>query len=181
MGAMPPQNSQSPVPLGIEKRHMKSGPLARLRPLGMLVFLGLPLAAALSGLLGGGKESLSVARSPAANVTVETPGILRSGNWFETRILVEPHEDIADLTISIDQPLWRSMSIDTLVPDAEKAKSGDGRFAYSFGSVRSGERFLLKVDGQIQPRGLRRLRGSVALSDGERQLAAVPVSILVLP
>jgi hypothetical protein len=67
------------------------------------------------------------------------------------------------------------------VPDAEKAESLDGTFAYSFGPVRKGERFLLKFDGQIQPHWYRRLSGRIGIKDGEQPLADLPISITVLP
>jgi hypothetical protein len=111
----------------------------------------------------------------------DRPRILRSGNWFETRLTVQPSRDIADLVVEIDEPLWRAMSIDTLVPDADKVESLDGTFAYSFGPVRKGERFLLKFDGQIQPHWLRRISGHIAIRDGETELAGTPLSIMVLP
>ena len=170
-----------PPPYGIGDRELRSGFLARWRPWLAIVLLGAPLLAALSGFLGGGPERMFRAASPQAVMTIATPGVLRSGNWFETRIVVEPRADIADLTVAIDDPLWRGMSIDTLVPDAEKAESKDDSFAYGFGPVKAGERFVLKIDGQIQPRGLRRLRGDVTLRDGDRPLASAPVSIQVLP
>lgn len=168
-------------PLGIGERHLRSRFLSRWRPWLAAVLFGVPLLAALLGFLGGGRDATFRAASPQAAMTITTPGVLRSGNWFETRVLVEPRADIADLTVAIDDPLWRGMSIDTLVPDAEKAESKDGSFAYGFGRVKAGERFVLKIDGQIQPRGLRRLRGDVTLRDGDRPLAVAPVSIQVLP
>lgn len=176
-----PQTADPPTPFGIADRHLRSGRLARWRPWLILVFLGVPLLAALLGFLGGGGEATVRATSPQADMDVVTPRTLRSGNWFETRVVVTPRADIADLTIAIDQPLWRGMSIDTLVPDADKVEATGGSFAYSFGAVKAGERFVMKVDGQIQPRGLRELKGVVTLRDGDRPLATAPLSIWVLP
>lgn len=177
----PAATASLPPPYGIGERHLHSRFLSRWRPWLAVVLLGAPLLAALLGFLGGGREATFHAASPQAAMTITTPGVLRSGNWFETRIVVEPRADIADLTVAIDDSLWRGMSIDTLVPDAEKAESKDGSFTYGFGPMKAGERFVLKIDGQIQPRGLRRLRGDVTLRDGDLALIAAPVSIQVLP
>jgi hypothetical protein len=182
---MPPERTASPPeappPFGIAPRHLQPHGPRRLRSLLVLLFIGLPLAAALLGLLGGGRERTASAASPAARLTVETPAILRSGNWFEMQVVAEPRADVADLTIAIDEPLWRHLSIDTMVPDAETSQAVGGRFAYAFGPVRKGERFVLKLDGQIQPRWFRRQAGRIALRDGERMLAEVPLVITVLP
>lgn len=168
-------------PYGIETRHIDERLAGWGRRLLQLLIIGIPLLAAILGFLGGGAPRITRAAAPSAQLTVETPRVLRSGNWFETWVIVESAADIADLTIAIDQSLWRRMSIDTLVPDAEKAESGGGRFTYSFGPLSRNERFVLKLDGQIQPYGLRRLGGRIALRDGESPLVSVPVSLLVLP
>lgn len=168
-------------PYGIDAAHLAPASTGRPRTLLTLLLIGGPLLAALLGWLGGGRETTFAARTAQAALTVETPGILRSGNWFETRIVVEPAVDVADLTIAIDQPLWRGMSIDTAVPDAEKVETLDDRFTYSFGALDRGKRFVFKLDGQIQPRGFRQLSGQVTARDGDRVLAQVPVAITVLP
>jgi hypothetical protein len=172
--------SSSP-PYGIAPRHIEERSRGWGLSLIKLAVVGVPLAAALLGWLGGTAPTITRAASPSARLAVEAPAILRSGNWFEARVVVEPRVDIADLTIAIDQPLWRRMSIDTFAPDAEKAESKSGRFSYRFGPLPRGERFVLKLDGQIQPYGLRRLQGRVTVRDGERPLVSVPVSLVVLP
>lgn len=167
-------------PFGIDRRHFEPRSPGWLRTLLIALLIGLPLLAALLGFLGG-RETVRSVRGAEAVLTVATPHILRSGNWFETQIIVEAATDIEELAIAIDQPLWRGMSIDTAIPDAEKVETLDGRFTYSFGPLAGGERFLLKLDGQIQPRGPRELSGSIAVLDGERRLAALPLTIRVLP
>lgn len=171
----------SSLPYGIGAGHFGERPVRRMRPLLQLLIIGIPLAAAMLGFLGGGAPRIIRAASPGAQLTVEAPRVLRSGNWFETRVIVEPAADVADLAIAIDQPLWRRMSIDTLVPDAEKAESAEGRFTYSFGPVAGGERFVLKLDGQIQPYGLRILNGRIGVRDGDNPLVSAPVTLVVLP
>lgn len=168
------------APFGVRAHYLHPHPPAWVRTLLIAVLIGVPLLAAMLGFLGG-REATKSARGPEAVLTVTTPDILRSGNWFETQIVVEAKAGISDLAIAIDQPLWRGMSIDTVVPDAEKVEALDGRFTYSFGPVAQGERFLLKLDGQIQPRGLRKLSGKIAVLDGERDLVELPLTIRVLP
>jgi hypothetical protein len=172
---------QDAPPFGIEPRHIDGRRSRWLRPFLIVVFIALPLLAALAGMLGGGTPSETTVATPLARLSVETPRILRSGNWFETRVIVLPSQDVADLVVEIDEPLWRAMSIDTVVPDADGVASLDGTFAYSFGPVRKGERFLMKFDGQIQPRWLRRFSGRIAIKDGERPLVDLPLAITVLP
>jgi hypothetical protein len=169
------------LPFGLNERHVRAPRMARLRNLGVAALIGLPIAAALAGVLGGGAPQVSRGSSSAAHMTVTAPAVLRSGNWFETELDITPSAAVEDLTIRIDQGLWHRLSIDTMVPDAESAEALDGRYSYHFGKVEAGERFTLKLDGQIQPAGLRRLEGAFEAADGDRPLVRVPVSITVLP
>jgi hypothetical protein len=171
----------SSFPFGIGRHHLSPQWPRLMRHLLVFTFIGLPLLAAMVGLLGGGSEPVKVARSPEATLTVVSPSILRSGNWFETAIVVEAHDDIADVAIAIDQPLWRGMSIDTEIPDPVKLESLEREFTYSFGPLARGERLLFKLDGQIQPRGPRRMSGRITVRDAGRALAAVPMTLTVLP
>lgn len=175
------QSRLSPPPYGIAARHFtpRHGPW--LRPTLILLLIGLPLLAAMLGWLGGGAEPVTSAAGSQARVEIAAPRILRSGNWFETQVRVDPRRDIADLTVGFDEELWRFMSVDTLMPDAESAEFGDGRFTFHFGPVKAGDRFVLKIDGQIQPRWFRRQTGRVTVLDDERELVSAPVALTVLP
>lgn len=169
------------LPIGLEERHVRPTSPTWIRSALILLLIGGPLALAMFGVLGGGNDRIVTVRTPAANLTIETPHILRSGNWFETRIVVEPLRDTASLSVAIDQPLWRGMSIDTAIPDAEKVEATGGRFTYSFGPVARGEKLVFKLDGQIQPRGFRRVTGTIDAKDGEVTLAELPITLTVLP
>lgn len=169
------------LPIGLEERHIRPRSPIWTRRVWILLLIGGPLALAMLGWLGGAEDRTMAVRTASANLTVETPTVLRSGNWFETRIVVEPQRDTTSLALAIDDRLWRGMSIDTAIPDAEKVEATGGRFTYTFGPVARGERLVFKLDGQIQPRGFRRLTGTIAAKDGEATLAQVPVALMVLP
>lgn len=171
----------SPAPYGIDPLHCEVPRLARWRtPVATAVFV-VVLGSALAGWLGGGPPKVTEYRAADAAATLEYEPVLRSGNWFETVLNVTPRHDVADLVVAVDQPLWRGMSIDTLTPDAESVEALDGRYAHHFGKVRAGERFRMKFDGQIQPRALRTLSGSIRIEDGKRSLLTMPVKVTVLP
>lgn len=182
---MPQHRAISPPasrpPFGLDAGDVNRRGSKWVRQLLVPLLVGGPLVAAALGWLGGGGAEVSTAHGPDATMSVETARVLRSGNWFETRVAVKPKRDIADLAISIDQSLWQDLSVDTAIPDAESVEALNGRFTYRFGAVKGGDRFLFKLDGQIQPRGMRRLAGTIVARDGERALASVPLTIQVLP
>ncbi|PNU02075.1 hypothetical protein [Novosphingobium guangzhouense] len=176
-----PADAPSSAPYGIDPLHCEVPRLARWRtPLATAVFV-VVLGSALLGWLGGGPPDVTEYRTPLATATLEYEPVLRSGNWFETVLNITPRRDVADLVVTVDQPLWRGMSIDTLTPDAESVEALDGRYTHHFGKMRAGETFRMKFDGQIQPRALRTLSGFITVEDGTRPLVSMPVGVTVLP
>lgn len=168
-------------PFGIAPRHDDVGRFAAWRtPLAVLVIVGV-IGAAFTGWLGGGTDEKTRLETPMATIEMTHAGILRSGNWFETRVRITPRQALSDLVVGIDDPLWSGMSIDTIVPDAESATALDGVYAYHFGKVEAGQPFVLKFDGQIQPRSFRRLEGNLHVADGESEIATIPLRLTVLP
>ncbi|MFC4296314.1 hypothetical protein ACFO0A_14750 [Novosphingobium tardum] len=145
------------------------------------VIILVPLLAAVMGYVGGGPAAILQARPPAADLTVITPPTLRSGNLFETKVIATPRNQVGDLTVAIEEPLLRRVSIDTVTPEAESAGFEDGSFEFSFGPAQPGKPVEVKFDGQIQPWGWRTLHGEIMLLDGKTKLAAVPVTVRVLP
>lgn len=174
------QSAAADAPFGVSDRHLHP-PSRTLTQAVLIAVLLVPLGAAMLGYLGGGDSERSTVRSSAATLSIERPRIARSGNWFETRIIAVPSRDVADLTVAIDKPLWHRMSIDTLAPDADSSEFAEGAFRYAFGPVGAGEPFELKLNGQLQSWGYRRLEGDVTLLDGQRELARVPLTLTVLP
>lgn len=168
-------------PWGIRQEHIAPRGHRWVRPALLTAIIGGPIALALTGLLGGGWPARETARSATASLMVETPRVIRSGNWFETRVEIRPAAPITDLVLAIDDPLWRRLSIDTFAPDAEKSEYADRAFRYSFGPVAAGELRVIKFDGQIQPWGPRRLSGRYRVLDGERPLVSLATAVTVLP
>jgi hypothetical protein len=173
-------NSSEP-PFGITDSHGRIGGFARWRTPVAVLFFAVVLGSAMLGWLGGGGSRSVHKDTGQASVTVRHEPILRSGNWFETMVIVRPKRDVGDLVISVSDELWRGMSIDTQIPDAESVESTGGRYSFHYGALAANEVFRLKLDGQIQPHALRRLAGDLVVADGEAPLASVQLALTVLP
>lgn len=178
-------SSTTDTPYAVGSQHFGRSQLSRWRtPLAVLA-MGTVLLLAATGVLGGGPSHVERASAAGVQAEIQYDPIVRSGNWFETQVTVRSAADVKDLTIAVDAPLWRQLSIDTMVPDAESAEAVDGRFAYHFGEVKAGEAFRLKLDGQIQPGLMREQSGIIRVLEGAvepaRELVAVPMRLRVLP
>ena len=146
-----------------------------------LAVLGAVMLAALLGALGGGKARSIAADAPAARLEVHTPRVLRNGMFFETRIHVAAKAPIADAVIVIPASLWRDMTVNTMIPAPSEEKAEKGNFRFSYRAMKPGDTLDIKIDGQINPPLFAGNSGSIALHDGERTIAAIPVEITVLP
>ncbi len=169
-------------PQGLAQRHVDHRPpLHRhANPVSFLLLGGL-LCLALWGLLGGGRSPRRAVTTPAAELCVKTPHILRSGLFFETDITVAARQPIADAVIALPATLWRDQTINTQVPAADKEEANDGTFRFHYGPLTAGERLTVKIDGQVNPPLTVGTRGAVTLLDGERPLATLPLDVTVLP
>lgn len=149
-------------------------------PFSVLV-LGAVLLTAMLGILGGGRSPVVRSDGAQASLSVKMPHTLRSGLFFETDVTVEAKADVADAVIAIPPSLWQDETINSQVPAPESEEFKDGAFRFHYGPLRPGERLQVKIDGQINPPLTIGTRGHVALLDGEREIARVPLSIRVLP
>jgi hypothetical protein len=146
-----------------------------------LILLSALMIAALLGLFGGGKTRPVLATSDTAALEVRTPRVIRNGEFFETQVRVTARAPIDKAVIAVDTTLWRDMTINAMIPAPSEESFKDGAFRFDYGPLKPGDTLDIKIDGQINPPLFAGTRGSVAVLDGERQLAAIPLDITVLP
>lgn len=166
------------APDGITQEHESNSRRANPWP---LILLALLLGAGLTGLFGGQPAVVRQSSNDMVALNVRTPETLRNGMAFETVVEVTPRRAIDDLVIAVSDGLWREMTINTMIPAAGEESHKSGFHRFSFGRAEPGETFRFKIDGQINPPLFAGTSGEVVALDGERRLAAVPVTIKVLP
>ena len=172
--------AHSTYPDGIDPAHAEPRGGAWRRWIAILLLAGLMLAALL-GAFGGGKVRPLIVESPRARLEVATPRVIRNGEFFETRLRVVARQSIDKAVIAVDASLWRDMTINTMIPAPGEEQVKDGAFRFDYGPLKVGETLDIKIDGQINPPLFAGTRGRVAVLDGERELAATPLHITVLP
>lgn len=172
--------AQLTYPDGIDPAHAEPRSGGGLRWIAVLLLAAIMLAALL-GAFGGGKARPVIATGEAALIEVRTPRVIRNGMFFETQIRVTARAPVAKAVIAVDTTLWRDMTINTMVPAPSEESFKDGAFRFDYGPLKPGESLDIKIDGQINPSLFAGTRGTVAVLDGERQLATIPLHITVLP
>jgi len=146
-----------------------------------LILLSALMIGALLGVFGGGKVRPLTATSDAATLEIRTPRVIRNGVFFETLIRVTARAPIEQAVFAVDAPLWRDMTINTMLPAPSDESFQDGAFRFDYGPLKPGETLTIKIDGQINPPLFAGTQGNVVVLDGERELAAIPLRITVLP
>ena len=148
---------------------------------GSIVLLGGLIVAAFSGVLGGHPNPIVEIAAPEARMLLDTPQIIRNGEFFETRITVEARRPIGDVVIALSSEYWRDMTINSMIPAAADETFEDRMYRFSFGPLAAGKTLKFKIDGQINPPLFAGTRGTLALLDGDRVIAEHPLSLRVLP
>ena len=167
-------------PQGIEERHgtAQGNRHASWWRLGILALI---LIFALLGFLGGAPAPTLRAVSDGASLAVTTPDRLRNGMFFETRISAVAKRPIGDAVIAIPAAMWRDVTVNTMIPAAAEEEFVDGEFRFHFGPLGVGEKLGVKIDGQMNPPRYGSSGGRIRLLDGEVEIAALPISLKVIP
>lgn len=168
-------------PQGIEESHSRGRNWYRLANPASVLGIGLFLAAALAGVFGGQPHPTKILDVSAATVRYEFPDVLRNGEFFEMRIVVDARQPFSDLQIGVSSDYWRDLTINTMIPAASEEKSEKGVYLFSYGAVEAGDKLTIKFDGQINPPMFAGTSGQLILRDGERVLGSVPVELRVFP
>ncbi len=167
-------------PHGIDESHA-SADSNRHASWWRLGILALILGVALSGLLGGAPAPTERVDTPAATLAVTTPDRLRNGMFFETRVEVLAKRPVADAVIAFPAGYWRDLTVNTMIPGPAEEEYRGGEFRFHFGPLAAGDQLEFKIDGQINPARIGGSGGRVRLLDGEAELAALPLSLTVIP
>lgn len=146
-----------------------------------LVLLTLLLIAGLIGLMGGNPSPKQGVENQNLKFSIHSPTIVRSGMTFETQFTVRAKRPIHQLSLSVSDGLWRDMTINTMIPSATEEAYRDGAHHFTFSDLPSGGQFQFKVDGQVNPPLIGKVRGPIIVWDGPTKLAEIDFQTMVLP
>lgn len=180
-GCHPNVDTPTNAPQGINNDHINGHKWKRHASPGSILLLSALLIAAAIGYFGGQPHPRRTVDRAAATIDMEFPDILRNGQFFEMRAKITAKQDFEDLRVGISATYWHDLTINSMVPAPEKETFKDGEYRFSFGPVKSGEEFAIKIDGQINPPLFAGTNGHITLLDGEKIQATVPVNLTVIP
>ena len=166
---------------GITIEHQRPRRNARHASLLSALILGSLMLGGVTGLLGGGKNTTVETANDHVSLRVNTPTVLRNGQFFETRMSVAARRPIGDLVVAIEPALWRDFTINSMIPAASEESFERAMFRFSYGPLARGEQLEIKIDSQINPALFGGTAGAVTIMDDDVVIARLPLSIRVLP
>ena len=147
-------------------------------PLSLAAF-GAVVVLAMLGTLGHERDWH--ASASGVELDVHAPEVIRNGEFLEMRIGLRSDQAIGELVIGIEEALWRDLTVNTMIPAASEESGTDGEMRFTFSELPAGTPFLFKVDLQVNPDILLGNEGTITVYDGESELVATSISIVVLP
>jgi hypothetical protein len=146
----------------------------------LLALLGVFLLLGLANAYGQ-RPATARAASPEATLEIYAPERVRGGVFFMARFRVDAHRELEKATLVLDPGWLEQMHLNTLEPAPVAEASRDGRLAFDFGRLAAGRSLVVFMQFQVNPTNLGRHSQDVELHDGERRLAHLDRSIVVLP
>jgi hypothetical protein len=146
-----------------------------------LVVLGLVLALALSGALGGRPNPTISGQSQAAGFAFQAPQVLRNGEFFEMRITAHARRPIAKPVVAVSARFMQDLTINSFIPAASEEGFEKGMFTFTFEPLPAGESIEVKLDGQVNPALVGLNQGTLELRDDKQVLVTLHPHLRVLP
>jgi hypothetical protein len=177
---MSEQAFQPPYPDGLNADNIR--PVGRWQrhasPLSLAVF-GVIVLLALLGILG--HERTWVAQAGGTRLEIHAPEVIRNGEFLEVRIRVATDEPLGEVVIGVEDRLWEDITVNTMIPAPSEEENADGETRFTFTELGAGSELLFKVDAQVNPDILGGNGGRVTVYDGEDEVVATEISMMVLP
>jgi len=173
---------QPAFPDGISEEHLALPRQSTIHAtwIGLLV-LGAILVASLFGVFGGHRNDTLGQTANGVDLRVSTPRTLRNGEFFEIRVDIAAQRPIAEPALAISVGSFHDLTINTTMPAPTGEKADEDAFLLEYDPLAPGDTLTVKIDGQSNPTLVGGTKGRLEVRDGDTVLAAVPLSIRVLP
>jgi hypothetical protein len=129
----------------------------------------------------GQRSSTSEIRVPAATLTIHSPGSLRSGLTFETRLRIIASQEIKDAIVVLSPEWIEGITLNTLEPSPVGEASKDGRLSLDLGHIPQGQTYSLYLQMQVNPTTFGLRTEETQLFDGETLLLTSRRDVTIFP
>jgi hypothetical protein len=114
-------------------------------------------------------------------LAIKAPERVRGGIYYEMRFEVRAERELREAVLVLGSGWFEGITINTILPGPIGEASRDGDVSFELGRVPAGARYVLWLQGQVNPTTVSRRDVSVELYDGETLLARHDRTLTVLP
>jgi hypothetical protein len=129
----------------------------------------------------GQRTSDATSTGAAATVRLTSPGVVRGGLLFESRLVVRARRDIRTPRLVLDRGWTEGMQINSIEPAASSETSEGGRLVLEYDAIRSGQTRTFWLQFQVDPTTTGRRPRGLTLDDGDTPIARIDRDLTILP
>jgi hypothetical protein len=146
----------------------------------LLFALAVVIGAGLLNVFGQRSSSESVT-APEAELRIDAPKQLRGGLFYQSRFTIDARQELRDARLVLGRGWIDGITINTVEPAPIGEASRNGDLLLDLGHVPAGDRYVLWVQGQVNPTTFTRREAVTELYDGDRRLLVNARDLTIFP
>jgi hypothetical protein len=129
----------------------------------------------------GQRASEHATTAAAATLRLSSPGALRGGLFFQSRIEVRALRAIDHPRFVLDRGWAEGMQVNSIEPSPVGEASRQGRLVLSYDGLKAGDRLVVWLQFEVNPTNVGHRSYGLELDDGETALTRVERDITIFP
>jgi hypothetical protein len=116
-----------------------------------------------------------------AELEIKAPPRVRGGIYYEMRFEIRAERELREAVLVLGNGWFEGITVNTILPGPIGEASRDGDVSFTLGRVPAGDKYVLWLQGQVNPTTVSRREATVELYDGESLVASHERTLTVLP
>ena len=146
----------------------------------LVLLLGI-IVAALVGVFGQSPASSSVEGAGRTRLSLSAPEALRGGLIYQAKFEIHARQELRKAALVLDSGWFEGVTLNSTVPDPLGWAQRDGRSVVDLGHIPAGERYVLRLQFQVNPTSVGHRTQNVRLEDGGKTIAFIRRSATIYP
>jgi len=129
----------------------------------------------------GQRTQHTTAQAPEAALTISSPGHVRGGLIFQTKVNVVARQRLAQPKLVLDQGFLDGLTVNTIEPQASQELNRDGRLVLEYDAIAAGEQLTVWIQYQVNPTTVGSRTQRIELDDGQTPITQVTRKLTSFP
>jgi hypothetical protein len=129
----------------------------------------------------GQAADIDTLRGEGVELEIKAPERVRGGIFYEMRFEIRADRELREALLVLGSGWFEGITINTILPGPLGEASRDGDVSFELGRIPAGDRYVLWLQGQVNPTTVSRRDTTVELYDGDSLVARHERTLTVLP